>query len=47
MTLAEKAELIKKWAENKQKHVRKKRDKKPCLLVYAEGSYSRKLLLRA
>ncbi|XP_044723710.1 uncharacterized protein HRG_01606 [Hirsutella rhossiliensis] len=27
MTLAEKARLIKKWADNKQKHVRKKRDK--------------------
>ncbi|KAM4054771.1 hypothetical protein HRG_005593 [Hirsutella rhossiliensis] len=39
MTLAEKARLIKKWADNKQKHVRKKRDKNShkLLLEYKDG----------
>jgi hypothetical protein len=36
MTLAEKAELIKKWAENKQKHVRKKRDKSSHVYWYMQ-----------
>jgi hypothetical protein len=36
MTLAEKAELIKKWAENKQKHVRKKRDKNSHVYWYMQ-----------
>jgi hypothetical protein len=36
MTLAEKAELIKKWADNKQKHVRKKRDKNSHVYWYMQ-----------
>jgi hypothetical protein len=36
MTLEEKAGLIKKWADNKQKHVRKKRDKNSH--VFRKGS---------
>ncbi|KJZ69051.1 hypothetical protein HIM_11562 [Hirsutella minnesotensis 3608] len=44
MTLAKKAELIKKWADNKQKHVRKKRDKNSHVYWYMqreaiEGSF--------
>ncbi|XP_044716505.1 uncharacterized protein HRG_10037 [Hirsutella rhossiliensis] len=36
MTLAEKARLIKKWADNKQKHVRKKRDKNSHVYWYMQ-----------
>jgi hypothetical protein len=36
MTLEEKAELIKKWADNKQKHVRKKRDKNSHVYWYMQ-----------
>ncbi|KAM4065098.1 hypothetical protein HRG_012810 [Hirsutella rhossiliensis] len=36
MTLAEKAGLIKKWADNKQKHVRKKRDKNSHVYWYMQ-----------
>ncbi|KAM4055035.1 hypothetical protein HRG_005845 [Hirsutella rhossiliensis] len=45
MTLAEKARLIKKWADNKQKHVRKKRDKNSHVYWYMQGSHRQKLLL--
>lgn len=36
MTLEEKAGLIKKWADNKQKHVRKKRDKNSHVYWYMQ-----------